>query len=282
MRIVCFTDDSPGGRYTANTLHSRHRLELVVIENAKRGLFFADMKRFGARETLHRTRLVLRRMIPQRRHADMLNRYLGDSWREFDRSLATLRTSSVNDNSVRAALHKIQPDVVVCHGTMLVRAATIKDARHTLNVHHGLSPWYRGSRCVEWAIANGDVLNIGVTVHELTPSIDGGPIVGQGRVQVEPEDSTASITNKIVHLGVEIASDAISTIKSGGTLQQVEQPNGEGAMFWRRQYSRFLTLHVEELLGRGELPSMLTNPTSAPKPLLAPWAGDIAKRDKST
>src|SRR3546814_7243079 len=67
-----------------------------------------------------------------------------------------------------------------------------------LNIHAGLSPRYRGSRCTEWAVACGDVLNIGVTVHRLTKDIDGGAILGQARVQVRPEDTIEDVNARNV------------------------------------------------------------------------------------
>src|SRR3546814_5797304 len=100
-----------------------------------------------------------------------------------------LRTTDINSVAVRAAIEKIRPDVIVCQGTTLVRDATIAGVPFPLNIHAGLSPRYRGSRCTEWAVACGDVLNIGVTVHRLTKDIDGGAILGQARVQVRPEDT---------------------------------------------------------------------------------------------
>jgi folate-dependent phosphoribosylglycinamide formyltransferase PurN len=271
LKIVVLTDNSPAGRYTANLLHARHGIDLVVMESAKRRLFLADLKRFGARETLYRTRLVLRRLIPAKLHLDMLDRYFGGMWRNLDPSIAVLTTDSVNGAEVTTRLAEIGPDIVVCHGTTMVRDSTVAGIRFPLNIHYGLSPWYRGSRCTEWALATGDVLNIGVTVHRLTKDIDGGAVLGQTRIEVTSGDDVATINSKIAHAGVAIASDAIGCISRGENPQFVAQPSDAGMIFWRRQFSRFLARHVEELLQRNELAHMLKNPSAPLKPLLAPW-----------
>jgi hypothetical protein len=271
VKIVVLTDNSPAGRYTANLLHARHGVDLVVMEAAKRRLFFSDLKRFGARETLHRTRLVLRRLFPPKRRLDLLDRHFGAMWRKLDPSITVMNAGGVNDLDVVRRLVEVRPDILVCHGTMMVRDSTIEGVRFPLNIHYGLSPWYRGSRCTEWALATGDVLNIGVTVHRLTKDIDGGAVLGQARIELAGSDDLAAINSKIVHAGVAIASDAIGRIARGEKLQFVPQPPDAGMIFWRRQFSRFLGQHVEELLRRNELAHMLKNPSAPLRPLLAPW-----------
>jgi hypothetical protein len=283
VKIVVLTDNSPAGRYTANLLHARHGIDLVVMESAKRRLFLSDLQRFGARETLYRTRLVLARLFPPKRRLDMLDRHFGTMWRKLDRSIAALNTSSVNVPEVVGRLAEIKPDIVVCHGTMLVRDSTIAGVRFPLNIHYGLSPWYRGSRCTEWALATGDVLNIGVTVHRLTKDIDGGAVLGQARIELASSDDLATINSRIAQAGVAIASDAIGRIARGEQLQFVPQPPDAGMIFWRRQFSRFLAQHVDELLRRNELAHMLKTPSAALKPLLAPWPParpEAAKHDR--
>jgi methionyl-tRNA formyltransferase len=47
-----------------------------------------------------------------------------------------------------------------------------------LNLHNGPLPRYRGVRPINWALKNGERMH-GVTIHEVTPGVDAGPIVAQ-------------------------------------------------------------------------------------------------------
>jgi methionyl-tRNA formyltransferase len=47
-----------------------------------------------------------------------------------------------------------------------------------LNLHNGPLPRYRGVAPINWALKNGESSH-GVTIHEITPGIDDGPIVAQ-------------------------------------------------------------------------------------------------------
>ena len=55
-----------------------------------------------------------------------------------------------------------------------------------LNLHNGPLPRYRGMAPINWALKNGEELH-GVTIHEVTPGIDDGPIIGQVKYSIYPE-----------------------------------------------------------------------------------------------
>ncbi len=270
MKIVCLTENSPGLRYTVNMLHRRHGVALVVLESSKGGMFFRDLRRYGLWDTAYRVRLVAKRLWPSSAEKKRLDRHFRDAWARLDEDIPQFHTRDVNSAQVREEIERIRPDVIVCQGTTLVRDATIAGVPYPLNIHAGLSPRYRGSRCTEWALAQGDVLNIGPTVHRLTKDIDGGAVLGQSRIQVQEDDTIDSINAKITIAGTEIVSDAISMLKQGEEVGFVPQPEG-GTMYMRRQYTRFMAMHVRELFARGELRNMLKRPSCAMEAMVAPW-----------
>jgi methionyl-tRNA formyltransferase len=55
-----------------------------------------------------------------------------------------------------------------------------------LNLHNGPLPRYRGVSPINWALKNRESSH-GVTIHEITPGIDDGPIVAQVRYSIYPE-----------------------------------------------------------------------------------------------
>ena len=87
--------------------------------------------------------------------------------------------------------------IVVVYGTRIAPPWIYKGAFQTINVHWGLSPYYRGILCTDWAVLNQDLRNIGFTLHELSGEIDGGQIITQGRVDVREGDTIGSITTRL-------------------------------------------------------------------------------------
>lgn len=55
-----------------------------------------------------------------------------------------------------------------------------------LNIHNGPLPRYRGVSPINWALKNGERSH-GVTIHEISPGIDDGPIVAQATYSIYPE-----------------------------------------------------------------------------------------------
>jgi methionyl-tRNA formyltransferase len=55
-----------------------------------------------------------------------------------------------------------------------------------INIHNGPLPKYRGMSPINWALKNGETSH-GVTIHEITPGIDDGPIISQVNYSIYPE-----------------------------------------------------------------------------------------------
>ena len=68
-----------------------------------------------------------------------------------------------------------------------------------LNIHPSLLPKYPGLRTHARAIEAGDA-EAGCTVHEVTPELDAGPILGQARVPVLPEDTPETLAARVLRV----------------------------------------------------------------------------------
>jgi len=68
----------------------------------------------------------------------------------------------------------------------IVRPWFIERCGRILNIHNAPLPRYRGVSPINWALKNGETSH-GVTIHEITPGIDDGPIVAQVTFSIYPE-----------------------------------------------------------------------------------------------
>lgn len=70
-----------------------------------------------------------------------------------------------------------------------------------LNLHNGPLPRYRGVSPINWALKNNESMH-GVTIHEITPGIDDGPIVSQVQYSVYPEfDEVGAVYHRALEFG---------------------------------------------------------------------------------
>ena len=68
----------------------------------------------------------------------------------------------------------------------IIRAPFIERCDRILNLHNGPLPRYRGVAPINWALKNAERSH-GVTIHEITPGIDDGPIVAKVTYSIYPE-----------------------------------------------------------------------------------------------
>lgn len=72
----------------------------------------------------------------------------------------------------------------------------IQKCHRILNLHNGPLPKYRGVSPINWALKNEEDLH-GVTIHEITPGIDDGPIIGQVQYSIYPAiDEVATVYSR--------------------------------------------------------------------------------------
>ena len=66
-----------------------------------------------------------------------------------------------------------------------------------LNIHPSLLPKYKGLNTHKRVLENGEK-STGCTVHEVTPELDSGRILGQATVPVLPNDTVESIRQRVL------------------------------------------------------------------------------------
>ncbi len=92
-------------------------------------------------------------------------------------------------------------DLVLLAGFMRILTPVFTDAfrGRLLNVHPSLLPKYRGLNTHQRVLDAGES-ETGVTVHFVTPALDGGPPVLQARVPVRPGDTAATLAERVLAL----------------------------------------------------------------------------------
>lgn len=102
------------------------------------------------------------------------------------------------DAALAETIDQYRPDLVILAGFM--RILTPGFVKHYLgrlfNIHPSLLPKYPGLNTHQRALDAGDSEH-GVTVHFVTPQLDGGPAVLQGRIAVRPGDTAQSLQERI-------------------------------------------------------------------------------------
>lgn len=102
------------------------------------------------------------------------------------------------DDALREEIEKHPSDLVVLAGFMRILSAGF--VRHfegrLLNIHPSLLPLYPGTATHRRVLDAGD-LQHGASVHFVTEELDSGPVIVQGKVDVEAGDTVESLQQKV-------------------------------------------------------------------------------------
>lgn len=100
---------------------------------------------------------------------------------------------------IAARLERHGIDIICLAGFLRVLTAGFVTpwAGRMLNIHPSLLPKYRGLDTHARVLAAGEV-ETGCTVHEVTPALDDGPVLGQARVPVTPGDTPQALAARVL------------------------------------------------------------------------------------
>lgn len=92
-----------------------------------------------------------------------------------------------------------QPDILCLAGFMRVLTPDFvrRFEGRMLNIHPSLLPKYPGLHTHQRAIDAGDA-EAGCTVHAVTAELDAGPILGQARVPILPDDTAETLAARVL------------------------------------------------------------------------------------
>ncbi len=120
------------------------------------------------------------------------------------------------DTALAQVIDRHQPGLVILAGFM--RILTQEFVEHylgrMLNIHPSLLPNFQGLNTHQRAIDAG-VSEHGVSVHFVTPELDGGPVVRRACVPVLPNDSADTLAARVLKQEHRIYPEAVGLFAAG-------------------------------------------------------------------
>lgn len=103
------------------------------------------------------------------------------------------------ESELSQCINRYQPDIVVLAGFMriLTESFVTQFLGKMVNIHPSLLPKYPGLDTHKRAIEACDEL-AGATVHFVTPELDGGPLIIQGAVPIQTNDSEMDVSKRVL------------------------------------------------------------------------------------
>ena len=160
----------------------------------------------------------------------------------------TVPPGRMNDPEKIQKVRELNPDCIAVFGTGLIKEELLGMDIKFINIHLGLSPWYRGTGGSFWPFYNNEPEYVGVTVFYLDLGIDSGPIIHQSLVDFEDGDWIHDGSVKAILAGVDQQVKAIGEL-ADGTIQSHEQDLSIGSTFYAKDFDIGELRQVKETWG---------------------------------
>lgn len=115
--------------------------------------------------------------------------------------------------------------VVAAFGQILPQAVLDIPRLGGLNVHASLLPRWRGASPIQHAIMAGDT-RTGVTIMKMDAGLDTGPILTTREIDIAPDETSATLHDKLSKLGAELLIPTIKGYVEGAIVPRPQPEEG--------------------------------------------------------
>jgi phosphoribosylglycinamide formyltransferase-1 len=168
----------------------------------------------------------------------------------------------INTPAHSTAIIKAAPDLLVCYGSSIIREPLLSAfPGHFLNIHLGLSPYYRGSGTNFWPLVNGEPEYVGVTFMHIDAGVDTGAIIHQMRAHIALGDNPVQIGNRLI---TAMAETCLKILLRWDKLKKMPQiaPSPRDKVFRKKDYTERSVLTLYKFFNNGLVRDYLWNETA--------------------
>lgn len=242
MRVGILTSNDIRHRYFVNAL--RRRLHVVAVGYQDTGYIPAKT---DADTVDPATAAIVAHHFDERRRQELA--FFGHDAEMLTDSpecgVRFLDPKTLNSNDTVAFLRSREVNAVAIYGTSLIKPPLLDAyAGRLINMHLGLSPYYRGTATNFYPLVNGEPQYVGATIHLIDAGIDSGPILHHARPDITADDLPHTVGCKAILAGIEKVIQSFKELQAG-KLQPVPQWTPENPRLYLR--ADYKPAHVVKL-----------------------------------
>lgn len=216
MKTVLLTSNSFRHRYIARCLAAKTDLQLIITEEKS-----DKIMNFSALDQEDRD--FQKMHFAERERFEI--QYFGKE--AFPGNVLELQLAhgEINSNLILESLQGLSPDFIILFGTSIIKTELLQAfPDRFVNLHLGLSPWYKGSATNLFPLVDRRPEFLGATFHLARPKVDAGEILHQIRPELEKDDGLHDIGNKIIRQAGKILSKLLYSYQEG-KITPIRQSN---------------------------------------------------------
>ncbi len=141
----------------------------------------------------------------------------------LEHGTSVFQPEKINTPEALAELAGLGADVflVAAYGQILSRKFLAIPPLGSFNIHASLLPKYRGAAPINYAILNGETES-GVSLIEIVPQLDAGPVVGVVRTPIQPAETAGELEIRLSELAAPLTIEFLERLEQG-KIERVPQ-----------------------------------------------------------
>ena len=244
-KIILLASDCESSRWVYHALEETAHIEGVILEQpvSKKDLAKNRIKKIGFMPVMGQV-LFSALIVPflkirsKKRKVYLVNKYRLNS-NNFSSS-KICKVNSVNDEASLNTINSLQPDIIVVNGTRIISKKILQSTNAIfVNMHVGITPYYRGSHGGYWAMRNKDVENFGTTIHLIDSGIDTGAVIKQVFIKPDKQDNFATYPVLQAAVGIDALKEVLTNMMTGN--YEVAKHTEKGNMYFQPTLWQYLT-----------------------------------------
>ncbi len=249
IRVVIVTANALRHHYVANRLIENFDVVGIVSE-VKRSL--------NTGNTVQENEII----NAHSRERDTKEREYFGKDANFNLSEATIKRvpyGGANSPEVFNWIKELKPDFIALYGTSLIKDPLLSAFENKIiNIHLGLSPYYRGSSTGFWPLVFNEPECVGATIHIATSKVDAGSILSQVRPTMIEKDCSHDVGNKTIISAVATLIKCVPPY-----LERKINPQPQrldiGKVFKKKDFNANAVLKMKENFNNGMIRDYLVN-----------------------
>lgn len=225
MKLVIFTANSLRHKFLANTLAGVAEEALIISECKE------PNESLAAEQEKART-------LPEEH---FLERYRAEEkffrgHEYFHAPTLPLLYKEANAPFVYGVVKSFAPDMGIVFGSCILKEPLLSliPAGRFVNLHLGVSPYYRGSATNFWPFVNNELVYVGSTILHIDPGVDTGDIIAHVFPRWEAGDTVHTAGCNVIRESVSALCFLVEAVKRGERLPRTPQWKVEHERYYRR------------------------------------------------
>lgn len=227
-RVLLITSDQVRHRYAATQL--AQRLNLVgIVSEAKAPSVIAPLAPSPAEQAVFTQHFAERDEVERR--------FIGTSATFPDTAVLSLTHGTSNDQTTFEWVQAQRPDLLLLYGSSIIKAPLLEHYdQRIINLHLGLSPYYRGSGTNFWPLVNRQPECVGATIHLAVLRVDAGAVLAQVRPPAERADRAHELGTKTIIAALAAMPQVVAQYLTGQITPQAQRTD-IGSVFKQKDFN---------------------------------------------